>query len=347
MFDVYAAGQSESTNKVQVDWKALNEYVVETANIQGEEVIVGVISGLIDVGIQKQEDAKMESKLTPEEEAEEIAKNPNTYFETLFDYENKKDVRYKRWPVKDQQSVVLMVDFPEILIDKAPFFGGESNPQPLRMVLGGEFIPYKGADKVAAKPLALTIRKNDKTNNQWSMPFNSTPYKMASAAKLVNKGEPFVPSDIDKLLGQAFQFKVTLGFNDKGYYNEKCAFAAGLGRGQTPPAYDDSIIHIVQFKHENEEADLKQLRASIRNTMKKATNYEGSLVQQALDKLFPYNASSKEEDSSDTEDSPETSTESVQKAKPAKQSKGTAKAEKPRAAPPVDDSTDFDDDIPF
>jgi hypothetical protein len=289
-FGVYSVNAVESTNKVQVDWEALNKYVVETANIQGEEVITGVISGLIDVGVQKQEDAKMESDVAEEDEADFITENPNTYFETLYDYEKKEDVRYKRWPVKDQQAVVLMVDFPEIMLDKSPFFGGESDPKPLRLVLGGEFIPYKGADKVAAKPIPLTIRKNDKTNNQWSMPFNSTPYKMASAAKIVEKGAPFLPQDIDKLLGQALQFKVVVGFNDKGYYTEKCAFAAGLGRNQTAPAYDQSIIHIVQFKHENTEDDLKQLRASVRNTMKKATNYVGSKVQVELDKLLSHNA---------------------------------------------------------
>lgn len=332
-FEVRTNTQQESSGYAKVDWDALNKYVVETAQLQEQEVVVGVISGLYDVGVQKQEDAKYEWTGTPEDEAKETAAKPDTYFEDLYDYESKSTKRYKRHPVKDQQSVVLAIDFPEIMLDKSSFFGQENaDAKPLRLILGGEFIPYKGADKICAKPIALTMRKNDKTNNQWSMMPNSTLYKMAVGAKVIKAGEPFLPQDIDKLLGKALQFKVQVGFNDKGYMFEKCAFAAGLGRSQVAPEYDPSIIHIVQFNADNTEADLKQLRLSVRNTMKKATDYPDSKLKGQLEALFPNMVESASDD--DGEDKqPEAKPTPAPKAKVAQK---PAKA----AEPPID----FDDD---
>lgn len=288
-FGVRGNTQAENTNKVTVDWKALNEYVVTTAGLQQEETMVGIISGLYDVGVQEQEDAKMEFKGTAEDEAAEIAKSPNTYFEDLYDYEDKKTKRYKRWPQRPVQQVVFAIDFPEIMLDKSRFFGvEEADPKPLRLLLGGEFTKTGGV-KIAAKPLALTIRKNDKTGNKWSFTPNSTMHKMAVGAKIISKDDAFLPQDIDKLLGKALQFKVRVYFNTDGYYTEKCAFVAGLGRSQVAPEFDESLLHIVQFDADNTEADLKQLRASVRNTMAMASDYAESKLKVQLDKIFTAN----------------------------------------------------------
>jgi hypothetical protein len=286
-FGVRGNTQADNANKVTVDWKALNEYVVETAGLQQEETMVGIISGLYDVGVQEQEDAKMEWKGTPEEEADEIAKNSATYFEDLYDYEDKKTKRYKRWPQRPVQQVVFAIDFPEIMLDKGKFFGNDKvEAKPLRLLLGGEFTKT-GGTKIAAKPLALTIRKNDKTGNKWSFTPNSTMHKMAVGSKLISKDDAFLPQDIDKLLGKALQFKVRVYFNADGYYTEKCAFVAGLGRSQLVPEFDESLLHIVQFDADNAEAYLKQLRVSVRNTMAQASDYVGSKLEAQLNKLFP------------------------------------------------------------
>lgn len=285
-FGVRVNGQQSSENKSTVDWKALNEYVVETCQLQNEEVLVGVISGLYDLGVQEQEDAKVEFTGSEEDEAIEKAKSGDVYFETLFDYEKKKDVRYKRWPLKPVQSVAFSVDFPDIMLDKSPFFGNESDPKPLRLLLGGEFV-LSGGTKVVARPQPLSIRKNDKTGNQWSFMPNSTIYKMAVATKVVESGNPFVPQDIDKLLGKAAQFKVRVFFNKEGFYNEKCSFVAGLGRGMNVPELADEYIHIIQFDADNKEADLKQLRLSVRNTMARASDYGGSKLEAQLNAAFP------------------------------------------------------------
>ena len=282
-FGVYKSNGSESSGS-DVDFEAMNKHIVETAALQQPETLIGFISSIVDVGIQEQEDGKMESDLSEEQEVEAVAaaeaKGEKVYFETLFDYESKKDKRYRRFPLKAAQCVVVTVDFPDIMVDKGQFFG-ESEPKPLRLLMGGEFQP-SGSKRIAAKPLALNVRKNEKTNNKWSMPFNHTLYKMAVAAKIVNQGDPFVPDRIDELLGKALQFKAQVYMKDDKYFTEKCAFAAGLARGQKEPVVDQSLLSMIQFKEENAEDQLKMLRASIKNTMRKAANFADSKIKDQI-----------------------------------------------------------------
>lgn len=280
-FEVRSTGSNNSSDRPSVDWTALNKEVVETANLQEPETVIGIISGIYDVGVQPQPDAQYLFTGTEEEEAAEIAKDSTVRFEDLKDYQDGGKIkRYKLKPVKAAQSVVFAVDLPDIVVDKGKFFG-TSDPKPLRLLLGGEFTP-SGGKTIAAKPQALTLRKNDKTNNQWSMPFNSTVYKMAVAAKLIKQGEPFLPSRIDELLGKALQFKAQVYLNDGKYYTEKCAFAASLSRGQKDPEFDPAILHIVQFNAENKEEDLKQLRASVKNTMRNASDFAESKIKEQI-----------------------------------------------------------------
>lgn len=278
-FGVRSTGSnSDNSERKQIDWAAMNTEIVEVAQLQQPETLVGIISGIYDVGIQPQDDAALEFKGTPEDEAEEVAKNPNTYFEDMKDYQDGGKVkRYKRFPVKPAQSVVFAIDLPEVIVDKGKYFGN-SNPLPLRLLLGGEFTP-SGGKTIAARPFPLSIRKNDKTGNQWSIPFNNTIYKMALAAKLISQGDAFLPERIDELLGKALQFKVQVFLNDGKYYTEKCAFAAGLARGMKEPEYDSNLLHMIQFDVENKEEDLKQLRASVKNTMRNATDFAESKLK--------------------------------------------------------------------
>ena len=334
-FNVVTNTQQESSDRPQVDWKALNEYVVETAQLQQPETLVGVISSVVDLGIQPQKPAEYVFEGDESAEREEIANNPNVSFETRERfYDDGKwlnDVRVKVVPRKDTQCIAMTVDFPEIQINKGQYFGDDSGKTlPLRMLLGGEFKPSKESPVIVAKPFPLTVRKNDKTNNEWSMTFNSTLYQMAVAAKITEKGKPFLPQDVDKLLGKAFQFEAQIGFNDKGYYFEKVSFKAALGRGMVVPEFDESILHMIQFTAQNEESAVKQLRASIKNTIKRATNYESSVIAQQLG-----DSGSLQVPSEPAKPSGDTNAQVAQQSAP--------KA----AVETVDEFADFDDDIPF
>lgn len=345
-----AAGSGSGSD---IDWKGLQEYVVKECQLEREETLVGIISGLIDVGIQEQEDARVEWQGTEEQEAEEMENNPDVYFEDLVDYSTaKKEVkRYKRWPQKPIGKVAVTVDFPDIILDKAPFFGGESDPKPLRLILGGEFTPSKGVT-IVSRPIELAVRKNDKTNNQWSFLPNHTFYKMAMAAQLIDKGDPFVPEDIEKLLGQALQFKVQVGINKGGYYFEKCTFLGGLTRGMKAPDFDESLLYTVFFDEENDKDALTQLRKSVITTMTMALDWNDSVVKGQLKELGKLSGSYGNSDSSGG-DSDEEGAENEEKeskkasAKKAATSKKSATKKQPDPEPEVDEEGLEDDDIPF
>lgn len=288
MFEFKTTTQpQQSEDYVQVDWKAMQKETVEIAALQNPETLIGIVSSIISLGVQQQPDGEYLFDGTPDDEAKEIATNPSIRFEDRAKfYDGGKwleNVRVKIVPRKDVEQVAVTIDFPEILIDKQKYFGKDADPKPLRLILGGEFKPSKDSPIIVAKPLALTVRKNDKTYNEWSFMPNHTFYQMAVGAKLIEKGKPFLPDNIGQLIGKAFQFEVQVGFNEKGYYFEKCSFKAALGRGQVVPQFDPSILSMVLFDVDNKEEYVKTLRASIKNTIKRAKNYQGSKIQQQLE----------------------------------------------------------------
>lgn len=322
-FDVYSAGApSQSAGGKQVDFDALNRYVVETAALQQRETLVGVVSMVVDLGEQNQEDAEMTFTGTEEDERAEIAKNPNTYFKDGFDQQTKKTIRLKCWPEKPVQCVAVAVDFPDILIDKGQFFG-ESKPLPLRLWMGGQFY-LPGTGMVIGKAIPLKWVNLDKTRatKKFSLAQTNTLYKMAVGAKLINPGEEFTPNRIDELLGKALQFDAQVFFKEskgKQYYTEYVKYSTGLGRGQATPELPFAPL-LVQFNKENPEEAIKDLRAHVVNTIKRANNYEGSIIKGQIESLRG------QRPAGDAQAQPAPQTKSV--------------------APPKDD-VDFDDDLPF
>ncbi|MNF51324.1 hypothetical protein D3C85_903070 [compost metagenome] len=332
-FEVYGANKSDTPSKGDVDFDAINQYVVKEAKLQRRETLTGVVSMLVDLGEQDQPDAEVTFVGTAEDELAEIAKNSNTYFKDGFDQDTKKPVRLKCWPQKPQQCIAIAVDFPDIIIDKGQFFG-DSSPLPLRLWLGGQFyVPTKGM--VIGRPTPLKYTNLDKTRatKVWSLAQNSLPYKMAVAAKLIEPGEAFLPERVDELLGKAFQFTAQVymkpGKGGKEYYTEYVNFAAGLGRGQATPELPFEAL-LVQFNADNEADAVKNLRSHVVNTIKGANNYEGSKIKEQIEAVRGRKADSAEQ----AETKP---AEVKPKAKPAKVAK----------AAPVVQEPDFDDDLPF
>lgn len=322
-FDAYAPTASNSSNRKEVDWNALNTYVVETANLQEPETLVGVVVGIVDLGTQPQPDAENVFKGSADDEEAEILKNPNTYFKDGLDPQTRKPARLKCYPQKPQQSIAIAVDFPEIMIDKGQFFG-ESNPQPLRMWLGGSFYT-EGKGMVVARPTPLKVVNIDKeaAKPKWSFSPLHLCYKMAVGAKLVKPGEVFLPNQIDKLVGKAFQFQVQIFMKEvkgKEYFTENIKFVGGLGRGQVAPEVENTFL--IQFNKPNNPEDLKQLRNHVLNTIKAAQNYVGSVIQGQL------------EDQEESEEEKPIDEKPVQK-----------KTSQKRAVPPLDE--DDSDNSPF
>ena len=302
--------------------------------MQEREVLTGYVSVICDLGTQELEDAEMPFTGTPEEEAEAIAKFPNTYFKDGYDFQTKKNCRMKCWPQKPQQSVAVAVDFPDIIVDKGKFFG-ESNPLPLRLWLGGQF--YDGSSMVVGRPTALKVNKK---LGDWSFDKKHLFHKMAVAAKLIGTNECFLPQRIGELLGKSFQFNTQVYMKPskgKEYYTEYVTFSSGLGRGQqecellTEP-------QLIQFFQPNKPEAIKELRAHVVNTAKKALNYDKSVFKSQVEELRGGNTSTPDKAPSESEqnvvkESPTTPTDVEE-----------VVAEKPASNP---DFSDFDDDIPF
>lgn len=338
-FDAYSASKNEGSSGSTIDWNALNEYVVETAGLQEKETLVGVVSMIVDLGTQEQEEGQAIFTGDEDDEAAEIKKNPGTYFEDGQDPQTKKKVRYKKWPQKPVQSVAVAVDFPEIMLNKGQFFG-EDNEKPLRLWLGGQFF-IKDVGMVVGRPTPLKVNKS---LGEWSFDKKHLFYKMAAASKFVNasKDEVFLPKDIDKLLGEAYQFEAQVFFREndgKQYYTENAKFVSALGRGQAAPEAKTEY-HLVQFNQENSEEALSELRNHVKNTIKRASNYEGSKIQEQLEALEKKQANSQKDTPQDTDSADDGEGNAVKVPEKAKV------APKPKKAkPPVDD--DLDDDIPF
>lgn len=317
------ANTNENTDRPKIDWDARAKYMVETVGTQKKaKAMIGIISGIIDLGLQVQEDARMEWKGDEASEAEELAKNPDQYFETL---PNDKGVptRYKRWKVKPCQQVAFTVDFPGVMLNQGQFFGdADAKEHPLRMLLNGEFY-LKDVGKIVGKPYNIKEVRNE--DGSWSFKSNTQIYKMASAVDVLDEQGRFKPNMIGKLLGKAALFEVQVYLqesNGKQYLNEKIKLSGQVPDVMVPmiPELDASYIYGVNFKGQQNPEVIKQLRQSVINTMKLAQNFEGSDIQKALE-------------SRGGQDKP---VKQKQEEKPA------AKQPEPKA-----DYDSFDDDIPF
>lgn len=292
-FQVYSAQNSEGSDKNQVDFEALNRYVVETAQLQDGETLVGYISGIYDLGTQVLPDAeyrvdKGDEDLTigelTDKYQDKIDNGEITKFALAYDVDSKSHVIKKFVPQKDRQAVGYSVDFPDIMLDKAPFFGAESNPQPLRLYYGGEWWDKPTQKMLISSVIPLKKTKDDKLG--WTMHPRSQLYRMAVASKVITSNEAFQPEMIDQLLGKSLQFKAQIFFNKKDgkeYYNERLSFVGGIARGQKEVEVGKTAL--VMFHADNYEEDLRELRKHVINTMARATNFEGSPIQAQLEKI--------------------------------------------------------------
>lgn len=323
--------QVKSDSAPKFDWEALQNYKIETCGLENPETLVGYVSMIVDLGNQEQPDAEMVFTGSEDDEAAEIESRPATYFKDGQDEKTKKAIRLKCWPQPPKQAVAFAVDFPEIQLDLGQFFDDDSGEtKPLRLWLGGQF--WLGADigMVVAQPTFLKV--NNKTG-KWSFDAKHLCYKMAvdSSPALIKAGEPFVPEQIDQLLGQAFQFKAQV-FNrenkGKSYFTEKCSYVGKLARSQTAPEIT-TPLHLVQLDEDNNEEAIRYLPNHVINTIKQANNFAGSKIEKQIENRYE----SKSDESTEGEVA-----KPIPAPKPAKVTKPAVKK-----AP----AADIDDDIPF
>lgn len=285
--------QGENNNKPTVDFDGLNQHIIDAVQAEQPDTLKGVISGIVDLGEQEMPDAQYELKgerevgktleELNEEFKQEIADGSITKFDKSWNGQTKQYELMKFVPQKNRHCIDIMVDFPDVEVDKGQFFG-ESKPLPYRMSLGGKFY-QKGKGKMLLQRLIpLKLKKED--NIGWTLPVNSMLYKMAVAGKVIEKGKPFTPQEIDKLLGLNLQFTVHVYNKVKDgrkFFTESIKFASGLGRGMKP--VEDYPTFLIQFEDENSEDALKELRKEHINQITESPLFNGSLLQAQLTKL--------------------------------------------------------------
>lgn len=281
------SGNSNS-NGIEVDYKALDQYVVETCHLQNPETLIGYISGIVDLGTQKQEDAAVEFTGTKEEEEAIKAEKPDTYFETVRMYNSRtkrmEDMYCKRWPSKPQQCVAIAVDFPEIKLDKGQFFGDPGEELPLRIWLGGKF--WNKYQKKMLMGQMQTLRWT-KENDKWTLNPKNLLRRMMVESGIIGPDDPFTANRMSELVGKCLLWKVRIYINDNGFYTEKCTLAGPLGRSQQPLPVESETLDVGFEDFRVEDSIIKMIPPHVKNQMRLAINYAESPICGVIDGQKP------------------------------------------------------------
>lgn len=277
-FSGLSGGNSETpSDYVKIDWDKVNQEQVDLFGTQDKaRSRVGIISGITDLGIQEVENGHKKSEVAPEDEADFIEKNPTNWFEDFINPKTKQVERHVFWPQKPQRAVAITVDYPQFEYD----WGGEIGKKPLRFLLNGEFIPKggKGSDVVVGRTYDLKETTKDFAP-RWSLATNSLLYKLAVATEVIKAGEPFTKAEIGKLIGKPALFEARL-WMDGGYKQEKITFKGEVPEGMAVPDFDESILYFITLDGENDAEHVKQLRRSVRNTIKRSVSYADSKLKE-------------------------------------------------------------------
>lgn len=339
VFNAQVPTGSTNPDAHKVDFDELNKYVVQTVGCSEKpESLIGIVSGVIDLGLQAQEDAKMKWEGTDEEkaavEAKAAAGGSQEYFEVVEYGQNNVPTLCKRWPVKAQRCAAITVDFPSISINRGKFFDedGVGEELPFRGLLNNEF-GMKGVGKIVGKPYSLREQRNE--DGSWSLKNNTILFKLAQATSQLDAQGNFKPNYLGNLIGQAAMFNVHVFLNEhagKHYLNEKFSFNGPVPKMMQGmiPTLDEKFLYVVNFKGDQDHSVLKNLRQSVINTMKLAEDFDGSDLHKALVEIGKI----KEGESVGSQSTPA----QAQSVKPAK-----VEVKQPE---PVDFDS-FDSDIPF
>lgn len=320
--------QTSGGEKKVVDWDGLNSHVIEMAKTQDKaRSVPGIISGIIDLGEQNLDDAEQVFTGSAADEAKIIAEKPDTYFKDGFD-DKGKAVRLKCWPQKPCQQMCITVDFPQVMVDKGKFFGN-SNPMPLRLLLNREFTLPGDKTKVVASPYNIRETKHELTGNKttWAFAKNNGLHKLADACGLLDANGLFTKNRIGELLGKVAQFEFRV-FMKPGkqagtaYFTEQVKLVGMVPEGIPLPEAPEGTLYGVNLYAQNDAEAVKQLRACIKNHIKRANNYEGSILKTELEAL-----------------------EGGQSQAPAAAQKAAPTGVAPTT--PVSEDDGFEDDVPF
>ncbi len=276
-----ASGDTNS-DRPKVDYEAINAHVIERAGTATKaRSLPGYISSIVDLGVQPR------TVETIVKDGEEYPDDAEYYTGQWGDQKGKPCVRFT---VPAKQAIAITVDFPQIMVDWGQFYP-DRGELPLRLVLNGERL-VQGDDgkwkSVVQKLIYLSEKKHE--DGTWAVAKNALLHNLAAAAGILDAQGYFNVNRIGELLGQClqFQFRVYMkpGKNGKSYYTEEIKLAGIVPEGVPVPAMPEGVVNgIVWSDGTKPDADaVSKLRLSIRNTIKNATNFNGSTIAPLIDK---------------------------------------------------------------
>jgi len=337
-------GGKKSSGESTIDWEAYNTALVAACGTQAKaKSVAGVISGVVYLGEQELEDAKMPFAGDKDAQAKYLEEYPENYFEE--DADGNVFNCFKQRPAR---CYAITVDFPKFPMDYDKFFGdGSKGPVPVRTLLNGEFTPKgkKPSDSIVGRKYEV---KWEKVNGEWTLKQKSFLYKLAVATEVVQQGEALVEEDLGRLIGRFAQFELRIFKNDKGYVQEKVSFKGAIPEEvkdmwaeNGEPSYPEDILYAVSIDDEdNLEHDIKMLRRCVVNTMKQSPDFEGSPFEAQLNKLYGGSRASSQGDKSEEVVGQGDSTEGSE---PPVFEAGDA----PDVVAPEGEEDTIDDEIPF
>ena len=292
--DTPTSTQGNSGNNTEPDWDKINAEKrerelknIEMLETQSESAsLSGVISAYVDLGIQERGEFEEVYEPNNPKHIEKIEKG--SFVEDRYNDKEKKKVPTLCTPSKPAKAFVLGVDFPQYMVD----YGGDIGERPFRMFLGGKFF-IMNPDSTEGKKMAIVqnpmymVENTNNPQNRWALPVNSMFARMCVAAGLGDADGLVSKDKIGELLGKALQFEVRVWdkpakTGSATYYTEHIKFVGKLPKGMPAPVLDDKYIFGVNMSAANNPEMLKQLRAEHKNTMKLATNWQGSVLQGEL-----------------------------------------------------------------
>jgi hypothetical protein len=304
------ASKGTSTGSSDVDWVAFNKHLQEV--LGEEEQQVAILSGIIDVGIQYREDLTVayEGKEIQEKALEEGRA-------TLSEDESKLTIQMS--PVGQ---VVLIADFPDLMVNYGKYFAGEDEFKPYRTLVGGSW-----------EGIAKGINMNSKKiNGVWQFDPKSTISKLAKFCDGVSGAVP-QDYDIGNLLGEAFAMDVGVKDVDgKLYVNAK-----NVNRKHKMVEVPEHNIEPfgISFGGGNDPKDLFNINGQVYKLLEKAVGWNESGLKKELD-AYQAEKEAAKEDKDTPKEAPKKSAP-VKKAAPKK----AAKAAEPEP------EEDEEDDCPF
>lgn len=276
------------TSTSNADWEGFNQHLLE---VIGEDVEsqIGVISGIVDLGLQKRDSYVEKYKGTPEQDKK--LEGNYTYLS-----EDGEEIITE---LSDAKQIAIMVDFPELMVNYGKYLSedGEDDFKPYRHLITNQW--WNDTKKqMEAKGVSLTCRKSEKTPSGYAYDEKSTISKLAISSKKSSKP---VCQDFEvlDLLGGYITMNINAEESKDGkYVNVNAKDISGVHKSiNTDDIEYDLEPFAVLFDYENSDECLKQLRESIKNTMKKAINWEDSAVKKQLEDLAKEYQNSKKEES--------------------------------------------------